>query len=111
MGTQLVELDLRDNLISIIPTWLSRQRRLWRLVLRGNNVKYLPRTLAHCPALKQLDLARNPQLQVSPYHTSLTSLAVLHPSALLPLLTPGWPCSCMSTWHPGPTPLAGCQML
>ena len=66
MGTQLIELDLRDNLISIIPTWLSRQRCLRRLVLRGNNVKYLPRTLAHCPDLQHLDLAHNPQLQVSP---------------------------------------------
>ena len=65
LGAQLMDLDLSQNLITVLPTWLSRQHRLQRLVLGGNNIKYLPRTLAHCSKLRHLDLSCNTQLQVS----------------------------------------------
>ena len=42
-----------------------RLRNLRRLVLRGNNLKRLPRLLARLPALQALDLSYNASLEVS----------------------------------------------
>ena len=111
MGSQLEELDLSNNLITIIPTWLARQQRLRRLVLHGNNIKFLPRTLARCQKLTYLDLSHNTQLQVNKQlRADLVACSVVVPCcsnhAHDDLL-----CSCMSTWHRDPTHLAACQTL